>query len=62
MMFLPWIQSPISGITNRPQRASHDVEKYIKKQLKNRENQNVILIGYSFGSEVAPFIYNRFTE
>lgn len=45
-----------------PQKASHDVEKYIKKQLKNRENQNVILIGYSFGSEVAPFIYNRFTE
>lgn len=45
-----------------PKKASHDVEKYIKKQLKGRENQNVILVGFSFGSEVAPFIYNRFTS
>ncbi len=45
-----------------PKKASHDVEKYIKKQLKGRENQNVILVGFSFGSEVVPFIYNRFSD
>lgn len=43
-----------------PKKASRNVEKYIKKQLKGRGNQNVILVGFSFGSEVVPFIYNRF--
>jgi type IV secretory pathway VirJ component len=44
-----------------PKKASHDIEKYINKQLKGRENQQVIIVGFSFGSEVAPFIYNRFS-
>lgn len=45
-----------------PKKASHDIEKYIKKQLKGRKNQHVIIAGFSFGSEVAPFIYNRFSD
>lgn len=45
-----------------PKKASHDIEKYIKKQLKGRKNQQVIIAGFSFGSEVAPFIYNRLSD
>ncbi|WP_312768277.1 AcvB/VirJ family lysyl-phosphatidylglycerol hydrolase [Epilithonimonas sp.] len=45
-----------------PKKASHDIENYIKKQLKGRKNQQVIIVGFSFGSEVAPFIYNRFSS
>lgn len=44
-----------------PEKTSRDVEKFIKKELKGRKNKEVILVGFSFGSEVAPFIYNRFS-
>ncbi len=45
-----------------PQETSEDIENYIQKQLKDRKNQDVILIGYSFGADVTPFVYNRFSE
>ena len=45
-----------------PEQTSSDIENYINKQLRGRENQKVILIGYSFGSDVTPFVYNRFSD
>ncbi len=45
-----------------PLQASQDTEKYLKKITKNRTNKKVIIIGYSYGADVAPFIYNRFDQ
>jgi type IV secretory pathway VirJ component len=45
-----------------PQKTSSDIEHYINKQLKGRKNQHVILLGFSFGADVTPFVYNRFTD
>ena len=44
-----------------PEQTSHDVENYIVQQLQNRPNQDVILVGFSFGADVTPFVYNYFT-
>jgi len=43
------------------EQTSSDIENYINQQLKNRDHQKVILIGYSFGADVTPFVYNRFS-
>lgn len=45
-----------------PEQTSSDIENYINQQLKNRKNQKVIVIGYSFGADVTPFVYNRFSN
>ncbi|ASK28914.1 virulence factor family protein [Chryseobacterium sp. T16E-39] len=44
-----------------PEQTSQDIENYINEQLQGRKNQQVILLGYSFGADVTPFVYNRFT-
>ncbi|MCJ8154701.1 virulence factor [Chryseobacterium sp. SSA4.19] len=44
-----------------PEQTSSDIEDYINHQLKRRKNKKVILIGYSFGADVTPFVYNRFS-
>ncbi|MBF8455989.1 hypothetical protein IV494_02245 [Kaistella sp. G5-32] len=43
-----------------PLKASQDSEKYLKEITKNRTNKKIIIIGYSYGADVSPFIYNRF--
>ena len=43
-----------------PLQASKDTENYLKEITKNRVNKKIIIIGYSYGADVAPFIYNRF--
>lgn len=43
-----------------PLQASQDTENYLKQVTKNRKNKKIIIIGYSYGADVAPFIYNRF--
>ncbi|MCZ2083420.1 MAG: hypothetical protein LC112_04030 [Flavobacteriales bacterium] len=43
-----------------PFQASQDTENYLKQVTKNRKNKKIIIIGYSYGADVAPFIYNRF--
>lgn len=43
-----------------PSRASKDTENYLKQAIKDRTNKKIIIIGYSYGADVAPFIYNRF--
>lgn len=45
-----------------PEQTSKAIEKYIVKQLHGRKNQDVILIGYSFGADVTSFVYNHFTD
>jgi len=45
-----------------PEQTSSDIEKYIDQQLKGRQNQKVIIIGFSFGADVTPFVYNRFSS
>jgi type IV secretory pathway VirJ component len=44
-----------------PEQTSLEVENYIKQQLQGRKNQQVVLLGFSFGADVTPFVYNRFT-
>ena len=43
-----------------PLQASQDVENYLKTLISKRKNKEIILLGYSFGADVSPFIYNRF--
>lgn len=45
-----------------PEQTSSDIEKYINEQLQGRKNQHVIIIGFSFGADVTPFVYNRFSN
>ena len=45
-----------------PLQASQDTENYLKEVTKNRADKKIIIIGYSYGADVAPFIYNRFDE
>ncbi|WP_300670423.1 AcvB/VirJ family lysyl-phosphatidylglycerol hydrolase [Soonwooa sp.] len=45
-----------------PTQAASEVERYINHQLDGRDNQHVILMGFSFGADVTPFIYNRFSD
>lgn len=45
-----------------PLQASQDTENYLKELIKNRINKKIIIIGYSYGADVAPFIYNRFDK
>lgn len=42
-----------------PLEAAQDCEKYLKNVIKNRKNKKIILLGFSYGADVSPFIYNR---
>ncbi|HEX7755352.1 MAG TPA: AcvB/VirJ family lysyl-phosphatidylglycerol hydrolase [Niabella sp.] len=42
-----------------PEQAAADIAAYVEAALKGRQNQQMTLIGYSFGADVAPFIINR---
>lgn len=43
-----------------PLQASEDSENFLKQITKNRTNKKIIIIGYSYGADIAPFISNRF--
>ncbi|MGN7787020.1 AcvB/VirJ family lysyl-phosphatidylglycerol hydrolase [Niabella sp. 22666] len=43
-----------------PEQTTTDIEKYISAILK-RKDQQFVMIGYSFGADVTPFIVNRFS-
>lgn len=45
-----------------PQQTVNDITGYLSKQFANRGNQQLILAGYSFGSDVMPFIVNRLPD
>ncbi len=38
------------------------IEPYIQKYFKERRQQSVALIGYSFGADVMPFVYNSLPQ
>lgn len=42
-----------------PEQTATDVAQYLANKLNGRKNQEVILIGYSFGADVIPFVVNR---
>lgn len=42
-----------------PEQTAADVAAYLEKQFSQRDNQQLILAGYSFGADVMPFIVNR---
>jgi len=42
-----------------PEQTSADITAYLEKQFSRRNNQQLILAGYSFGADVMPFIVNR---
>lgn len=42
-----------------PEQTASDVSNYLAKKLSGRKNQQVVLIGYSFGADVLPFVINR---
>lgn len=42
-----------------PEQTSADIAAYLEKQFSQRDNQQLILAGYSFGADVLPFIVNR---
>lgn len=42
-----------------PEKATNDISDYLDKQFQNRKNQQLVLVGYSFGADVMPFIVNR---
>ncbi|SIN94963.1 AcvB/VirJ family lysyl-phosphatidylglycerol hydrolase [Chitinophaga niabensis] len=42
-----------------PEQTSADITAYLEKQFSKRDNQQLILAGYSFGADVMPFIVNR---
>lgn len=42
-----------------PEQTVADITDYLTKEFNNRQNQQLVLIGYSFGADVMPFIVNR---
>ncbi len=42
-----------------PQQVADEIASFVQTRLANRKNQHWILIGYSFGADVMPFIINR---
>jgi type IV secretory pathway VirJ component len=45
-----------------PEQTATDVNNYLTKKLAGRKNQQVALIGYSFGADVLPFVINRLSK
>ncbi|HSN08287.1 MAG TPA: AcvB/VirJ family lysyl-phosphatidylglycerol hydrolase [Hanamia sp.] len=42
-----------------PELTASDVNNLLTKKLSGRKNQQIVMIGYSFGADVLPFILNR---
>lgn len=45
-----------------PDQTATDISTYLENQLKRRKNQQIVLVGYSFGADVLPFIVNRLPD
>lgn len=45
-----------------PEKTATDVNNYLSRKLTGRKNQQVVLIGYSFGADVLPFIIDRLSK
>ncbi len=42
-----------------PEQTALDIAGYLSKKINGRANQQIALIGYSFGADVLPFVLNR---
>lgn len=42
-----------------PEETTADIKNYLSNKIVGRKNQQVVLIGYSFGADVLPFILSR---
>jgi type IV secretory pathway VirJ component len=42
-----------------PEQTTIDFSNYLSQKINGRTNQQIVLIGYSFGADVVPFILNR---
>jgi type IV secretory pathway VirJ component len=42
-----------------PARTAEDISDFLSKKIARRPNQQIVLIGYSFGADVLPFVLNR---
>lgn len=42
-----------------PERTATDINNLLAKKLNERKNEQIVMIGYSFGADVLPFILNR---
>jgi len=42
-----------------PEQTAEDFSDYLSKKIAGRQNQQIVLIGYSFGADVLPFVLNR---
>lgn len=45
-----------------PEQTTSDISKYLASKLNGRKNQQVVLIGYSFGADVLPFVINKLPQ
>ena len=45
-----------------PEQTSKDIAKFLQKTIKNRPNKKIILMGFSFGCDVLPTVYNLFPQ
>lgn len=45
-----------------PEESANDINNYLIKNLSGRKNQQVVMIGYSFGADVLSFIENRLSR
>lgn len=45
-----------------PDQTAIDFSNYLNEKIKGRTNQQIVIIGYSFGADVVPFILNRFPD
>ncbi len=42
-----------------PEQTAEDISDFLSKKIAGRPNQQIVLIGYSFGADVLPFVINR---
>jgi type IV secretory pathway VirJ component len=42
-----------------PEQTAGDISDFLSKKIARRPNQQIVLIGYSFGADVLPFVLNR---
>jgi type IV secretory pathway VirJ component len=42
-----------------PAQTAEDIGDFLSKKIARRPNQQIVLIGYSFGADVLPFVLNR---
>ena len=42
-----------------PAETTKKISQYLTQKLKGRKNQQIVILGYSFGADISPFIVNR---